>query len=150
MKGNLPARKNIRLKYYNYAEQGMYFITLCTKNRLELLGKIKDENTIELTKEGKIAEHYLVEIENIFDNIIIDEYVVMPNHIHMIIQINNTFNIPLSRLIKQYKMCVSKKLGYSIWQKLYYDHVIRTDKEYIIVKQYIQNNIRNWKKDKYY
>ena len=150
MKDNLPIRKNIRLKYYNYAEQGMYFITICTKNRLELLGKIsEDENKIIFTKEGIFAKKYINKISNIFENAIIDEYVVMPNHIHLLILLNKNSDVSISRIIKQYKMCVSKEIGYSIWQKLYYDHIIRTEREYYIVKQYIQNNVVNWKQDRY-
>ena len=150
MKENLPIRKHIRLKDYNYALEGMYFITICTKNRLELFGSISDEKEIQLTKEGKIAEKYLIEIENVFNNTIIDEYIIMPNHIHMILQINNSSNISISRIIKQYKMYISKKIGYSIWQKSFYDHIIRSDKEYVLIKQYIQNNIKNWETDKYF
>lgn len=149
MKENLPIRKNMRLKYYDYTEQGMYFITICIKNRLELLGKINEENKIQLTEEGKIVKKYLIKINNIFSKVIIDEYVIMPNHIHFIIVIKKQTDIDISRIIKQYKMYVSKKIGYSIWQKSYYDHIIRNDKEFYAIKQYIQNNIANWKKNKY-
>ena len=67
----------------------------------------------------------------------------------MIIKVNEN-NLSISTIIKQYKMAVSKKLGYSIWQKSYYDHIIRNEKEYYMIKEYIQNNIINWKKDKYF
>ena len=150
MKDNLPIRKSLRLKDYAYTEQGMYFITICVKDRLQLLGKIIDNNSIFLTREGEIVEQNLKQIEQTFENTTIDEYVIMPNHIHMIITINEEEAISISRIIKQYKMYVSKKLGYSIWQKSYYDHIIRNEKEYYKIKQYIQNNIINWKMDKYF
>jgi len=74
----------------------------------------------------------------------------MPNHIHIIIVIKDKETVTISRIIKQYKMYVSKKIGYSIWQKSFYEHIIRNEKEYYKIKEYIKNNIVNWKKDKYY
>ena len=74
----------------------------------------------------------------------------MPNHIHIIITINNNNSINIARIIKQYKGSVTKKIGYSIWQKSYYEHIIRDEKEYYNIKEYIQNNIINWEKDKYF
>lgn len=151
MKNNLSKRKNIRLKYYDYSKDGTYFITICTKNRIEILGKIKeDANCIELTKEGNIARQYIKEIEKIYKNIIIDEYVIMPNHIHIILIIGNKSEVTISRVIKQYKMYVSKKIEKCIWQKLFYEHIIRNEKEYYAIKEYIRNNIINWRKDEYF
>ena len=150
MKDNLPRRKRIRLKYYDYSTRGMYFITICIKNRLELLGKIQDNNNIVLTDEGKIVEEELQKIDIILPNVTIDEYIIMPNHIHMILIINENKNISISRIIKQYKMCVSKKIGYSLWQKSFYEHIIKNEDEYFLIKQYIQHNIVNWKQDKYF
>jgi len=150
MKDNLPRRKRIRLKYYDYSTCGMYFITICIKNRLELLGKIQDNLNIVLSTEGKIVEKELQKIEVLLTNVTIDEYIIMPNHIHMILIINENKNISISRIIKQYKMCVSKKIGYSLWQKSFYEHIIKNEEEYFTIKQYIQNNIVNWKQDKYF
>ena len=80
MKENLPRRKNIRLKYYDYSEEGMYFITICTRNRIKLFGEIETKE-IKLTKVGKIVEKSIINLEKIYNNITIDEYIVMPNHI---------------------------------------------------------------------
>ena len=79
-----------------------------------------------------------------------DAYVIMPNHIHAIISIEEAQTITISRIINQYKGIVTKQLGYSIWQKSYYDHIIRNEKEYYKIIEYIQNNIINWEKDKYF
>ena len=149
MKNNLPQRKNIRLKYYDYSTAGLYFVTICIKNRREILGKIKD-NYIKLTKEGYIVRKNIINIEKIFEGIIIDEYVIMPNHIHMLIELDGQNGVTLSRIINQYKGVVTKQIGYSIWQKLYYEHVIRNEKEYYIIKEYIKNNVISWEKDKYF
>ena len=149
MKNNLPQRKNIRLREYDYSSEGVYFITICIRNRIELLGNIKDNN-ISLTREGFIAKNNIKHIEKIFNNVKVDDYVIMPNHIHIIISINEPNEVTLSRIIKQYKGAVTKQIGHSIWQKLYYEHIIRNEKEYYTIKEYIQNNIINWKKDKYF
>ena len=150
MKDSLPARKIIRLNDFYYTKKGMYFITICTKNRIEILGQIKDKD-IKLTKEGKITRKLTQEIEKIFDNITINEYIIMPNHVHMIIEIKEEKeNVSIVKIIKKYKSNISQRLGYSIWQKSYYDHIIRDEKEYYIIKKYIQDNIINWKKDRYF
>ena len=147
MKENLPKRKNIRLRYYDYSEEGLYFITICTKNREQLLGKITEENQIKLTKVGTIVEKSIRNLERIYSNITIDEYVVMPNHIHIIIIINEKNDLTISRIINQYKGGITKKIGYPIWQKLFYEHIIRNANEYYKIKQDIQSNIANWKED---
>ena len=149
MKNNLPQRKNIRLRNYNYATLGMYFITICIQDRIEILGRIRDKK-IKLTEQGIIAQNYLESIEVVYDGIKTDEYIIMPNHIHMIIEINSPTGISIPRIIKQYKEKVTKQIGYSIWQKSYYEHVIRNEKEYYKIKQYIQNNVINWEEDKYF
>jgi len=150
MINHLSVRKTIRLRDYDYSKEGFYFITICTKNRIEILGKINDLNNITLSQEGIIVEKYIHTIDEIFKNVIIDEYIIMPNHIHMIIKIKNKSEITISRIIKQYKMAVSKKIGYSVWQKSFYEHIIRSENEYYKIKEYIQNNILNWEKDIYY
>lgn len=149
MKENLPIRKNIRLKYYDYSKEGYYFVTICIKDRIKLLGEIQENIGIKLTKEGKVAEKYIKNIEQIYKNVRIDEYVVMPNHIHVIIAINKQEEVTISRIIKQYKMQVCKEIGYKIWQKLFHEHIIRTEFDYLKIKTYIQNNVANWKEDRY-
>ena len=150
MKDSPPVRKMIRLSDFSYTKKGMYFITICTKNRIEILGKIR-HNNIKLTKEGEITKEFIQELEKTFDNISINEYIIMPNHVHMLIEINKEKeNISIIKIIKKYKSSISQRLGYSIWQKSYYDHIIRDEKEYYIIKKYIQDNIINWNKDKYF
>ena len=84
MKKNLPVKKRIRLQGYDYSEENMYFITICVKDRLEMLGEIIEYN-IKLTKEGNIVKQNINKIEQIYKNTIIDEYVIMPNHIHILL-----------------------------------------------------------------
>ena len=150
MKNNLPVRKRLRLKKFDYSKEEIYFITICIKNRIELLGKIIAMNYIELTKIGNISEQYIKKIEAKYKNIKLDEYIIMPNHIHLLLIVNKQNEITISRIIKQYKKHVSKIIGYSIWQKSFYEHIIRDEKEYWKIKKYIKDNIINWKQDKYF
>ena len=153
----LPQSKQIRLKEYDYSAEGYYFITICTKNRLELFGKIyntcRDGNLpsakIKLTKTGIIVEKYIKQISNIYNYAIIDEYIIMPNHIHMILVLEKNVGKNISTVIGQFKRNVSLELKYPIWQKRFYEHIIRNEKEYYKIKEYIINNISNWEEDKY-
>lgn len=154
MNKNLPQRKDIRLKYYDYSLEGYYFITICTKNKECILSTIKLSRyktyKSVLTELGEKVDKYLNTIKAIYLNVIIDEYIIMPNHIHMILIINKKENSSISKIIQQFKGMVTKDLKYSIWQKLFYEHIIRNEKEYFMIKQYIINNPYNWEKDKYY
>jgi REP element-mobilizing transposase RayT len=150
MKENLPLRKKIRLKYYDYSQENKCFITICVKDRLEILGKIEEDNHIKLTKEGNIVKQNIYRLEEIYKNIIVDEYIVMPNHLHILILINYKDGITISKIIKHLKTNISREIKYSIWQKSFYEHIIRNEKEYLKIKEYIKNNVINWRTDKYF
>ena len=109
MKENLPIRKKIRLNVYDYLQENMYFITICVKNRIEVLGKIK-EDKIELTMEGEIVNQNINKIERIYKNIKIDDYVVMPNHIHILVLINYKNGTTISKIIKHLKTNISRTI----------------------------------------
>ena len=156
-----PRRKDIRLRNYDYAKEGMYFITICTKNRKELLsfitfGSVKTDPYIKLSNIGKITEQNLIEIKQHFKAIKIHDYIIMPNHVHFIIEKISVGagldqpRIRISDVIGLFKSGVSRQLGYSIWQRNYYEHIIRNEKEYLEILEYIQNNPLKWKEDKYY
>lgn len=147
-------RKQIRLKSHNYTQNGYYFITICTIDRKALLcdknAKLKEDNTFELSKIGKIVEDGIKNIEEIYTDVKTDYYVIMPNHIHLILSIKNSSDISISRIIKQTKGLVTKGIGSSIWQKSFYDHIIRSEQDYYEIVQYIQMNPLKWENDKYY
>lgn len=152
----LKTRKTIRLKNYNYAKKGMYFITICVKNREQLLGEIcrgdnlspetkNDCIKIELSKEGIIVKEYLKLIVEKYENVNIDEYIIMPNHIHLILKIEDEGNQKtISQIVGQYKRNVTIQLKYSIWQKSFYEHIIRNENEYYKIKKYIKENPLRW------
>ena len=149
MKKNLPTRKKLRLQDYDYSKENFYFITICVKNKLQILGEIS-KDIIKLTKEGHIVKQNINKINQFYKNIMIDEFVVMPNHIHILIIINYKNNITISTIIKHLKTNITRDIKCSIWQKSFYEHIVRNEKEYFKIKEYIKNNVINWKKDKYF
>ena len=144
-------RKNLRLQEYDYDTPGAYFITICTKDRAHILSRVVgDDAHIVPTPIGRVAEKYMQSIPGI------EKYVIMPNHIHMIIRIDGgpmwasapTQSIP-SR-IRSFKTLVTKELGASVFQRAYYDHVIRGEQDYRDIWQYIDNNPAKWQEDELY
>lgn len=167
MGGKIPSRKNIRLRDYDYSSAGYYFITICTKDGKSVLGTMNasiDAGVVgthsvrpKLFDIGEIAMTAIENIPQIYELISIDNYVIMPNHIHMILVIHSnhesgrTLCAPtVSRVIKQMKEYVTKQIGYSIWQKSFYEHIIRNENDYKRIWQYINENPTKWQDDKYY
>lgn len=149
--------KNLRLKNYNYSQAGYYFVTLCTGNRKNLLCSYqstpKSENLtygLSLTNLGIIADTHINNINSVYNNVKVDCYVIMPNHIHMLITLNPGSSIKLPNIINSYKTITSKKVGCPIWQKNYYEHIIRTEQELYDTRTYIKNNPLKWLEDEYY
>lgn len=149
---DLPKRKNIRLNDYNYSSNGAYFITICTKNKENLLWKNVGANCVRpleqlpLSKIGIVIENEIYKLNTVYENIKVDKYQIMPNHIHLIIFIyedsngRTQFAPTISRIIKQFKGSITKQIEFSIWQKSFYDRIIRNEKEYQSVWNYIHNN----------
>lgn len=141
-------RKNPRLKEYNYALGGYYFITICTENKNHYFGEIVEK--MQLNEIGKLAQGNIEKLEAIYNTIKIDKFVVMPNYIHIILIIDKETNLTISRIIKQYKEWITKTIKKSIWQKSFYDHIIRNEKDYYRIWKYIEENELKWSLDKYY
>ena len=153
----MEQRKRLRLQDYDYSQNGAYFITVCTKGRKQLLSRIVGRGAfaapqVELTECGKIAERYIKSIPGI------DKYVIMPNHVHLIIVIaenDGAVRAPhptqsISTRIGAMKSLVSKEIGYSIWQTSFHDHIIRTEQDYAEIWQYIDTNPLTWESDCFY
>ena len=149
---DLPKRKNIRLNDYNYSSNGAYFITIYTKNKENLLWKnvgancVRPLDQLPLSKIGIVIENEIYKLNTVYENIKVDKYQIMPNHIHLIIFIyedsngRTQFAPTISRIIKQFKGSITKQIEFSIWQKSFYDRIIRNEKEYQEVWNYIHNN----------
>ncbi len=143
----LPKRKTIRLKDDDYSENGMYFITICAKDRLCWFGEIINSH-MKLSEYGYIIQKYINEIPKLYKYVEIDKYCIMPNHIHIIVLINKIDNDfgriisahTISTIIGSLKRAISKEINFSIWQKSFHDHIIRNEKSYQETWQYIENN----------
>ena len=217
----MPLRKQNRLAGYDYSQPGAYFVTVCTRERSQILGSIvgpidpigpsatpsvgadtligpsaaphvgadaligpsatphvgadaligpstqphvgadaligpSAAPHIRLTNVGLIVEKYLKRIPGL------GQYVIMPNHVHMILHISAEHplegpmwasaptNASIPSLVRTWKGLVSKELGRSIWQRSYYDHIIRDEREYIEIAEYILHNPAKWCEDRYY
>ena len=107
---------------------------------------------------GQVVEKYIQGINTAYPNVSVDTYVVMPNHVHMVIAMEAAGGggvwspRPTTHLtvIRSFKTMVTKELGCSIWQSSYYDHIIRNEADYLRVRQYIDQNPARWAEDEYY
>ena len=150
---NCRTRKPNRLKDYDYSQNGAYFITVCVKNRKPILSYIPvGANCVRPSKIGNVVENEIKKISKIYENVTVDNYVIMPNHIHLLIRIDTyggrtQFAPTIYRIIKQFKGSITKRLGVSIWQKGFYDHVIRDEHDFQIKWQYIADNPLRWQED---
>jgi REP element-mobilizing transposase RayT len=191
---NIHHRRSIRLKGYDYSQAGLYFVTICVKNRECLFGEINNGKMI-LNDGGKMIETQWLELSNRFKNIELHEYVVMPNHFHGILQIvgatlvvaqndNKTIaqtiaqnddktkkgqpqgiaptgktvgdmvgafqSIATVEYIRGVKNNNWQPFDGKLWQRNYWEHIIRNEKSYQRISEYIINNPLNWKEDKFY
>ena len=170
METELPKRKANRLPTYDYAQNGAYFITICTRERQQILWADSNLETVEdvgahsvrpqrsphLSQAGKVVEDAILQIHAHYPAVQLEKYAIMPNHVHLLLMIQReqggrTLCAPtLSLVIKQMKESVTKHLGHSIWQKSFHDHVIRTQYGFEMIWQYIDTNPQNWHKDCFY
>ncbi len=163
-------RRSIRLKRYNYAQDGAYFLTICTKNKQCLFSEIK-QHKVSLNNLGAIAYYCWQAIPDHFPNIKLDVFVIMPNHIHGILWVINPHDLrakasqfgqvtagSIPNIVRCYKAAVTKQInqvcqqkGTSlIWQRNYYEQVIRDETALNNIRQYIINNPLNWQDDPEY
>ena len=170
----LPKRKPNRLKDYDYSQNGAYFITVCTKDMKCFLSRIENEGSVGdddlgvpkliLNKTGIIIENNIIKMNNIYSDISVDNYVIMPNHIHLLLTVQIKGQIEngaprsspptnaISKFVTALKKFTSKEIGENIWQRSFHDHIIRNEEDYNIRWQYIDENPKKWLmgKDKYY
>jgi len=160
---NLKNRKSIRLPTYNYRKNSSYFITICIQNRENRLGEVIDEKMI-LNHAGSMVNQWLVYLTEHFPNISINHKIIMPNHIHFILDIEyfnqNTATIATimqwfktmttNQYIRGVKENIYPPFNKKIWQRNYYEHIIRNEDSFSQIEQYIQNNPRSWQEDVLY
>ena len=142
-------RKHPRMAYYDYTTPNYYFVTICAKNKKCIFGTLHQNNMY-----GDIAQKGLLEIPKHFDKVYIDKYIVMPNHIHAIIVLENGAKA-LPTVIGQYKAYVSREIHRidptkEVWQSSFHDHVIRNQSAYERIWNYIDGNREKWQEDCYF
>ena len=204
MEENLPNRKMLRWNRRDYSSEGKYFITICIKDRKTLLsrvssvgGDVPDAPQIQLLAFGKIADRYINQLNDFYDDLEVDQYVIMPNHIHIILFVyengpsRGAMGAPrsgrsdlsewqrsadaeehsrrrqmvgtatglsaptkqhsaVSRFVSTFKRFCNKESGANIWQRSFYDHVIRDSKDYQNHLRYICENPQKWQEDELY
>ncbi len=149
-------RQSIRLTGYDYSTSGAYFITICTHEREYLFGDVVNE-IIQLNTVGDIARSHWQQLSQHHPNIIMDESIVMPNHLHGIIILESSTDSTksISEIIRGFKTFSAKAINKKrclrsvpVWQRNYYDRIIRSELELDRIRQYIIYNPRNWDTDK--
>ena len=141
-------RKSIRIKEYDYSQEGLYFITICCKKRGNILGNVKGTK-VELNQFGQILYKELINLNTRYNDSNILKYVVMPDHIHFVIELKSKNTKTIGDIIKTYKSITNKKINkiisMEVWQRNYYEHIVRNEKELYNTYRYIENNPINWK-----
>ncbi len=171
-------RHSFRKKGYDYSQSGLYFITICTENKIHLFGKITN-GEMQLNNEGKIVAKEWIKTAKIRNEVELDKWTIMPNHFHSIIKITqrrgtacrahlptqqfthptqqyaNPIPYSLPTIIRSFKSAVTKGInelnnhpGTKLWQRNYWEHIIRNDDELYRIRQYIMRNPINWQKDR--
>ena len=144
-----PQRKTIRLPNYDYSSEGAYYVTLCTEGKASILCDYTlpamegDAPVFHITPLGRAVDEMIRKIPGI------DKYVIMPNHVHMII-FNGPSDFSLARKLQFFKSNLTRKLGRSIWQRNYFEYVIRGERDYLVRWKYIDDNPAKWVSDEYY
>ena len=157
----LPERKIIRLQNYDYSSSGAYFVTICTQNHAQILSNIVGEGSPlpQLTTHGKITEKIILSVNQKYPTVTVDKFVIMPNHIHIIFSIKSDGrgdpSPTISNVVGWLKYNITKTINQrleneqtKIFQRSFYDHVIRDEEDYLTIWNYIDTNPHKWREDK--
>jgi REP element-mobilizing transposase RayT len=174
---DLPIRKQLRLPDYDYSSPGAYFVTICTRDRRCILSEVTvgdgvlDVPNVRLSPYGEILEETLREIEKTYSWLSLDRYVIMPNHIHLLLCIGGNgpsgtpaptnaddgpsetptpTNETLPMLVSTFKRFTNRRCGIQLWQRSYHEHVIRGEDDYRMIWDYIDTNPARWAEDRYF
>ncbi|MDO4983640.1 MAG: transposase [Eubacteriales bacterium] len=161
---DLPKRKHPRLKDYDYSQNGAYFITICSYEKKKIFSSIirntDGETENILSKFGIIADDQIKCISERFSNAAVDSYVIMPNHIHLLISLSNDAagaspRPTISDIVCAYKSFVSRECRkedseLKVFQTSFHDHIVRNENSYQQIWNYIETNVQRWEEDCFY
>ena len=157
-----PKRKGTRLQDFDYNTPGAYFLTVCVENRRCILSRIMENGnisgpTVKLLPYGEVAEKCICQLHDFYENISVESYVIMPNHVHMLLRLKEgdsvrknasaRQNSAISLFVSTFKRFTNKAYGQNIWQARSYDHVIRDETDFNKHLQYIYENPFKWQTD---
>ena len=167
-----PQRKPMRLKNYDYSTPGGYFITICTADRKNCFWSgLADKQEfhwqavgancvrpygLPLSPWGEVIANELEKWHNTYKAVSLHSYVIMPNHLHVMLVISadengRSQNAPtVSRMVKQFKGAVTKRIGIPLWQKSFMEHIIRDQTDYDVRANYLYENPFRWQEDELY
>ncbi len=159
-------RKRIRIPDFDYSQEGVYFITICANKRKSLFGRVTGGDvfhppSVVLSDLGKIVRDNIPRICSTYTGVFVDHYIIMPNHIHMLLRITGDACSPngtrdkmlVPKILQSYKASVSRQASTKyapVWQSRYYDHVVRNEQDYLRIWEYIECNAAKWTQDEYY
>lgn len=160
----IKCRKNNRLPNFDYSTNGIYFVTICTKDKEKIFWDRQINNNQYpncLSEYGKLVYKSIEDISLHYSYIKVGSFAVMPNHVHLLLEFEHDkiqedgriISAPtksLSTIVGQFKRNVTKNIGKPIWQKSFYDHIIRDEDDLLTKWNYIENNPTKWDLDEYY
>ena len=148
----LPRRRSVRLPEYDYSRAGLYFVTVCTDQRVCVLGKVEDDQ-VHLSEAGRIAEEVWMGLPDRFPAVALDAHVVMPNHLHGLIQLDQPDSrqgrVSLGEVVRAFKAATTRQIRTTLdpsfaWQRSYYEHVVRNPADVEHLRAYIAGNPARW------
>ena len=150
----IPHRRSIRLPGYDYSQPGFYFVTICIYQRECLLGEI-EEGIMKLSRYGEVAEYHWFNLTRIYSHIALNTFVIMPNHFHGIIEIQyQDKDRDLAKIVRTFKTFSARRInqirsmkGIPVWQRGYYEHIIRDEYSLATIQDYIMDNPLKWEAD---
>ena len=171
---DFPHRKSTRLPGFDYSSPGAYFITICTKDRKCFLSRIvvgaiheSPEASVLLSEAGQIVNRVIEALPTRYPGLFVDQHVIMPNHVHLLLRIEERRAIrELPLQAEEKRALVDKAVGFlkmnsskqihthcpdiPVWQRSYHDHIIRDERDYLKIWNYIEMNPARWEKDCFY
>ena len=153
-------RRSIRLPHHDYSSPGIYFVTLCTHDRLPLFGTISNQ-IFQPNDLGTIVQNHWQSLPRFHPHLSLDTWVVMPNHIHGLLDLDSlqssTKNKSISEIIRGFKTFSARQInrkrqitGIPVWQRNYYEHIVRNQDDLDRIRRYITQNPLSWLEDEHY